>query len=253
MTVQQQQQRKSVLTPTEHARLAFSLYRQCVAAGQWARVSVEQRPDGEHITFSSRPSAAAPAAAGSEKVMKPRRRRRRPNQRRVKQKETWMQSQNKRQQSSLPVEATTAAGATYAQVAASPASPAARVAAATAYPTGSPRPTGAASHPPQQQQPTAYRTWAARPAASATAIRLVSTVLSSPAQSEFRQRCACTAGWRGDLSAGVPGSSARRRPGVFSFAILRAQPLVSTDYATATATASTARSSAMPVLRNTRT
>ena len=145
-------------------------------------ISVEQRPDGEYITFSSRPSAAAPAAAGSEKVMIPRRRRRRPNQRRVKQKEIWVQSQSKRQQSSLPVEATTAAGATYAQVAALPARPAARVAAATAYPTGSPRPTGAASHPPQQQQPTAYRTWAARPAASATAIRLVSTVLSSPAQ-----------------------------------------------------------------------
>ena len=183
LTVQQhQQQRKSVLTPTEHARLAFSLYRQCVAAGQWARVSVEQRPDGEYITFSSRPSAAAPAAAGSEKVMKPRRRRRRPNQRRVKQKEIWVQSQSKRQQSSLPVKATTAAGATYAKVAASPASPAARVAAATADPTGSPRPTGAASHPPQQLQPTTYRTWEARPAASATAIRLVSTVLSSPAQ-----------------------------------------------------------------------
>ena len=134
---QQQQQRTSALTPTEHGRLAFSLYRQCVAAGQWARVSVEQRPDGEYITFSSRPSAAAPAAAGSEKTMKPRRRRRRPNQRRVKQKETWMQSRNKRQQSSLPVEATTAAGVTYAQVAAAPASPAARVVAATADPTGS--------------------------------------------------------------------------------------------------------------------
>ena len=41
--------------PTDLSLHALSLYRQCVAAGQWAQISLENRPDGQHITFSRSP------------------------------------------------------------------------------------------------------------------------------------------------------------------------------------------------------
>ena len=101
MTVRQQQQQQltSASPPTDSqlARQAFSLYRQCMAAGLWARVNIEQRPDGEYITFSRRPWAAAPpAAAGAQKEAPPGRTRR-PNQRRLERKRLWLQSRGQQQ------------------------------------------------------------------------------------------------------------------------------------------------------------
>jgi len=43
---------------------ALELYRECVVAGQWARLTLEQRPGGEYITLRSSPPAAAHAARG---------------------------------------------------------------------------------------------------------------------------------------------------------------------------------------------
>ena len=104
MTVKQRQQQQQ--TParslTEQARLANCLYRQCVAAGLWAKISVEQRPDGEHISFFSRPSAAASTAARAQEEVGPRRRRRRPNQKRRLKKKLWMQSCDQLRQPSRP-------------------------------------------------------------------------------------------------------------------------------------------------------
>ena len=79
MTAQQQQQ-TSPPTVSTLAHHAFNLYRECVGAGQWAKVVFEQRPEGEHITFSSRPpSAAAASAAAAAKG----RRQRKPNKNRL--------------------------------------------------------------------------------------------------------------------------------------------------------------------------
>jgi DNA segregation ATPase FtsK/SpoIIIE, S-DNA-T family len=101
------------LTATELARHAFALHKQCVAAGQWARVSVEQRADGQHITFASRPMAAAPAAACAAANVA---RRRRPNQRRKEKKQLWLRS---RQQQQLQASVAAAVGSgSYAQAAA---------------------------------------------------------------------------------------------------------------------------------------
>ena len=96
---QQQQQLTSASPPTDSqlARQAFSLYRQCMAAGQWARVNTEQRPDGEYITFSSRPWAAAPPAAARAQKEAPPGRTRRPNQRRLERKRLWLQSRGQQQ------------------------------------------------------------------------------------------------------------------------------------------------------------
>ena len=102
MTITQQQQRTPAMTPTDVARQAYSLYRQCVAAGQWARFSVENRPDGQHISFFSRPLVAAPAAARAEKGKQPARRRRRPNQKRTQQKKLWVQSRVQQRQQGNP-------------------------------------------------------------------------------------------------------------------------------------------------------
>ena len=104
MTVKQrqQQQQTPARSPTEQARLANCLYRQCVAAGLWAKISVEQRPDGEHISFFSRPSAAASTAARAQEEVGPRRRRRRPNQKRRLKKKLWMQSCDQLRQPSRP-------------------------------------------------------------------------------------------------------------------------------------------------------
>ena len=54
-TQQQQQQQTSHPTVSTLAHHAFNLYRECVGAGQWAKVVFEQRPEGEHITFFIRP------------------------------------------------------------------------------------------------------------------------------------------------------------------------------------------------------
>jgi hypothetical protein len=117
------------LTATDLSRHALSLYRQCVAAGQWASISVENRPDGQHIAFASRPMAAAPAAAcaAADGV-----RRRRPNQRRKEKKQLWLRSRQQQQQQAEMVAA--AKSGSYAQVAARAANCSAASAAAPAVP-----------------------------------------------------------------------------------------------------------------------
>ena len=55
----QQQQQTSPPTVSTLAHHAFNLYRECVGAGQWAKVVFEQRPEGEHITFFIRPPTTA--------------------------------------------------------------------------------------------------------------------------------------------------------------------------------------------------
>jgi hypothetical protein len=122
LTARQQQ------PPTDLSRHALSLYRQCVAAGQWARICLENRPDGQHITFASRPMVAAPAAASAAADVA---RRRRPNQRRKAKKELWLRT---RQQQQLQAAGVAAAGlGSYAQAVARAASQ--RGAATAAAPT----------------------------------------------------------------------------------------------------------------------
>ena len=96
LTVQQQQQCAPATPPTVslQARHAFSLYSECVAAGQWARVTFEHRPEGEFISLSCRPSAAATTAARAQ-GRKPRRRRR-PNKKRLEKRQLWQQSRGSR-------------------------------------------------------------------------------------------------------------------------------------------------------------
>ena len=91
---QKQQQQTTVAPPSPLARHALALYRQCVAAGQWARVVFEQHPTGESISFFSRPMAAAPAAA--RETGKPRKQRR-PNQKRRDKKALWKRARDQRQ------------------------------------------------------------------------------------------------------------------------------------------------------------
>ena len=102
LTATQQQQRTPALNPTDVARQTYSLYRQCVAAGQWASFRVENLPDGQHISFFCRPLVAAPAAARAEKGKQPARRRRRPNQKRTQQKKLWVQSRVQQRQQGNP-------------------------------------------------------------------------------------------------------------------------------------------------------
>ena len=162
MTVKQrqQQQQTPARSPTEQARLANCLYRQCVAAGLWAKISVEQRPDGEHISFFSRPSAAASTAARAQEEVGPRRRRRRPNQKRRLKKKLWMQSRDQLRQPSRPtatpgrasgqqhqLQAVAAVLGTYAQIAACPRAP---VPAATAAVTPEVAAIAAAAASPKQ-------------------------------------------------------------------------------------------------------
>ena len=91
----QQLQLTASLPPTDHAlaRHALDLYAQCVAAGQWACVNVERLRDGDCISFTSRPWAAATTAA---RVALPGsgtgRRTRRPNERRRRRKKQWRES-----------------------------------------------------------------------------------------------------------------------------------------------------------------
>ena len=73
-----------------------------MAAGQWASFRVENLPDGQHISFFSRPLVAAPDAARAEKGKQPARRRRRPNQKRTQQKKLWVQSRVQQRQQGNP-------------------------------------------------------------------------------------------------------------------------------------------------------
>ena len=79
---QQQQQHLQQWGPSPLAIQAFEMYRACVAAGQLARFTVEQRKEGEFYSLSSRPplpaAAATPAAAAGGK-----RSGRKPNKKRV--------------------------------------------------------------------------------------------------------------------------------------------------------------------------
>ena len=96
MTVRQlrQQQLTPASPPTTSplAHHALNLYRQCVAAGQWACLNVELVWGGECVTFSSRPWAAATAAARDISGPQPNRRKRRPNARRAERKKNWRQT-----------------------------------------------------------------------------------------------------------------------------------------------------------------
>ena len=78
----QQQQHQQPWGPSPCAMHALELYRACVAAGHQARFTLEQRPEGEYFTLSSRPpphaaTATSVAAAGG------RRNSRKPNQKRA--------------------------------------------------------------------------------------------------------------------------------------------------------------------------
>ncbi len=260
MTVLQQQQRKPASPPTVSpgACHAFSLYCESVAAGQWVKLTIEQRPEGETFHVSSRPWAAAPAAARAR--TKEKKARRRPNKKRLAAKQLWRESRGsgtaaavprQQQQQQLcqqfcqPAATATAASGTYAQVAATAASPA-KAAASVQQPSGrtnrqrqpapassqqlqqapvraaaaarTRQPAAASSHSPQQQEQleqTARRTWAALPAASATAIRLVSTVESSQASqpSLYRARSDSDVFMQLDGEANSPQSSQDQQPG----------------------------------------
>ena len=150
LTVMQQQQRTPASPPTisQRARHAFSIYCECVAAGQWARLTIKQRPEGETFHVSSRPLAAAPPAAARAARSKEKKRRR-PNMKRLAAKQLWRESrgsraaaaaprqQQQQQRFSQPAVAATAASGTYAQVAALPASPAKAAASSVAAHIGS--------------------------------------------------------------------------------------------------------------------
>ena len=68
---QQQQQQAPARSPTEQARLAISLYRQCVAAGQWVKISLEQRPDGNISPFTVGPRQQRPLQLGFRRRWSP--------------------------------------------------------------------------------------------------------------------------------------------------------------------------------------
>ena len=79
---QQQQQHQLPWGPSPRAMHAWEVYRACVAAGQQARFTVEQRPEGEFFSLSSRPfppaaTATSVAAAGGRRYS------RKPNQKRA--------------------------------------------------------------------------------------------------------------------------------------------------------------------------
>ena len=59
---QSQQQQQQQWGPSPRAMHALDLYRACLAAGQLARFTVVQRPEGEYFTLSSRPPPPAAAA-----------------------------------------------------------------------------------------------------------------------------------------------------------------------------------------------
>ena len=85
------------LTVSAQARNAFDLYSQCVGAGQWSKLVIEQRSDGEHISLHSRPMAAAVSIAAAP-AGRPRKKRR-PNQKRLeRQQRRRVQRSERRQQ-----------------------------------------------------------------------------------------------------------------------------------------------------------
>ena len=71
-TTQQQQQQLSGTHTAASPRAghAFKLYSECVLAGQWVRLTVQQRQDGEYVTLVSRPLAAAATAAAARSQRK---------------------------------------------------------------------------------------------------------------------------------------------------------------------------------------
>ena len=83
LTDQQQQQ-----GPSLRVTQALELYRACVAAGQWVRFSVEQRVEGEFISFVSKPPAAAATAAAAAT-----RKRKKMNKRRAERQRKWRETQ----------------------------------------------------------------------------------------------------------------------------------------------------------------
>ena len=102
MTVQQQAQRTSAEIPPSAsllARHALNFYRECVRAGQWARLVFEQQREGESISLFTRPMAApvTDAARGGSK-----KRKRRPNQKRVEKKTLWRKSRNRTPAAATP-------------------------------------------------------------------------------------------------------------------------------------------------------
>ena len=64
---QTQQKHQQQWGPSPQAIHAFEMYRACVAAGQLARFTVEQRREGEYYSLSSRPPPPAAAAAGGKR------------------------------------------------------------------------------------------------------------------------------------------------------------------------------------------
>ena len=87
---QQQQQQHRGYSPLFTQTL--ELYRACVAAGQRARFSVEQRAEGEYISFSCKPPAAAATAAAAAK----RKQKKKPNKRRVELQRIWQENRSGR-------------------------------------------------------------------------------------------------------------------------------------------------------------
>jgi len=95
----QQQQHAEVSPLSPRASHALELYQEYVMAGQWVKLTLEQRPEGEYVTLSSRPTAA-PAAKGSKH----------PNKRRMEilaaRKATWQQRRQQQRQHSMPARTT---------------------------------------------------------------------------------------------------------------------------------------------------
>ena len=85
---QQQQQQHRGYSPLFTQTL--ELYRACVAAGQRACFSVEQRAEGEYISFSCKPPAAAATATAAAK----RKQKKKPNKRRVELRRKWQVNRN---------------------------------------------------------------------------------------------------------------------------------------------------------------
>ena len=87
---QLQPQQQQQWGPSPHAMHALDLYRACLAAGQNARFVVEQRPEGEYFSLTSRPppTAAATTAAAAGK----RRPGRKPNKKRAEKQHTRRES-----------------------------------------------------------------------------------------------------------------------------------------------------------------
>ena len=77
---------------------AFDLYSQCVAAGQRAKLIVEQRQDGEHVSLLSRPMVAAASTAAAPAGARRRKKKRKPNLKRQERLQRRKESISGRQQ-----------------------------------------------------------------------------------------------------------------------------------------------------------